>query len=173
MGTRIRQVPCPTDSAISGWLPGADLADAFAVDLTSADAARGIEALARSTLGHPAPWIRLLLSVRNTAMRPFGVKTSAQLQQQAESAGAEHIDFFRVIEKSGSEMVLGEDDRHLDFRASLLLRPARDGAGSELVATTVVRCHNLTGRAYLFAIAPFHRQVIRSNLTAAAGRGWR
>ncbi|WBO61234.1 DUF2867 domain-containing protein [Acidocella sp. MX-AZ03] len=36
-----------------------------------------------------------------------------------------------------------------------------------------MRCHNLVGRAYLLAIAPFHRQVIRSNLSAAAARGWR
>ena len=32
----------------------------------------------------------------------------------------------------------------------------------------MVRCHNLVGRPYLFAIAPFHRQLIRSNLSAAA-----
>ena len=35
MGMRIREVPCPTDSAISNWLPGADLADAFAVELSA------------------------------------------------------------------------------------------------------------------------------------------
>lgn len=173
MGTRILQVPCPTDSAIASWLPGADLADAFAVDLTKSDAARGIEALARSTLGRPAPWIRLLLSIRNTIMRPLGVKSSAQLQEQAVAAGADHINFFRVIETSETEIVLGEDDRHLDFRASLLLRSRVDGEGAQLVATTVVRCHNLTGRIYLRTIAPFHRQVIRSNLASAARRGWR
>ncbi len=40
---------------IANWLPGADLADAFVMDLTGRDVAFGIEALARNTLGHPAP----------------------------------------------------------------------------------------------------------------------
>lgn len=172
MRMRIRQVPCPSNSAISSWLPGADLADAFAVEITKTDAARGIETLARSVLGHPAPWFRVLLSIRDVAMRPLGVRSSWQLQQNAVAAGKNHIDFFRIIAQSDAEIVLGEDDRHLDFRASLLLRPVRDGERDELVATTVVRCHNLTGRIYLGIIAPFHRQVIRSNLAAATRRNW-
>ncbi|WP_244876883.1 DUF2867 domain-containing protein [Acidocella facilis] len=169
----VRQVACPQESTIADWVPGADLADAFAVELSREDAARGIEALARSTLGHPAPWFRALLSIRDQVVRPFGIKSSRQLREQAVAGGAGYIDFFRVRSRSRDEVVLGEDDRHLDFRASLLIRPRHDGEGAELVATTVVRCHNLVGRAYLLAIAPFHRQVIRSNLSAAAARGWR
>lgn len=89
------------------------------------------------------------------------------------ASGAEHIDFFGVLSKSRDEIVLGEDDRHLDFRALLLIPPRRDGEGAELVATTVVRCHNLVGKDHLFAIAPFHRQVFRSHLATAVGRGWK
>ena len=37
-----------------------------------------------------------------------------------------------------------------------------------LVATTVVHCHNRLGHAYLTAIRPFHRLVVRSNLRRAA-----
>ncbi|HQT62403.1 MULTISPECIES: DUF2867 domain-containing protein [unclassified Acidiphilium] len=169
----VRQVPCPRESAIADWLPDADLADAFAINLTKEDAALGIEPLARSALGHPAPWFRALLSVRDLLVRPFGVKSSRQLRELAASDGATHIDFFKVISVSRDEVILGEDDRHLDFRASLLLRPSRDTDGAELIATTVVHCHNLAGKAYLIAIAPFHRQVIRSNLAAAAMRDWR
>ena len=175
MRTIVRQVPSPEESTIADWLPGADLADAFAVDLTGEETALGIEALARSTLGHPAPWFRALLSIRDKIVRPFGVRSSRDLRQRAMASGAQHIDFFRVLSKScdEDEIVLGEDDRHLDFRASLLIRPRRDGEGAELVATTVVRCHNPVGKAYLFAIAPFHRQVIRSHLATAVGRGWK
>ncbi|CAG4900725.1 unnamed protein product [Acidocella sp. C78] len=173
MSNIVRQVPFPRESTIAGWLPDADLADAFAINLMKEDAALGIEALARSALGHPGPWFRALLSVRDQLVRPFGVKSSRQLREEAAADGAAHIDFFRVISMSRDEVILGEDDRHLDFRASLLLRPRRDTDGAELIATTVVHCHNLVGRAYLFAIAPFHRQVIRANLAAAAGRGWR
>jgi hypothetical protein len=56
------------------------------------------------------------------------------------------------------------------------MKPASDKPGAvqaELVATTVVRCHNLVGKDHLFAIAPFHRQVFRSHLATAVGRGWK
>ena len=54
--------------------------------------------------------------------------------------------------RSADEIVLGVDDRHLDFRASVLLRRA----DNSLAITTAVRCHNLLGRLYLAAILPFH-----------------
>jgi hypothetical protein len=78
-----------------------------------------------------------------------------------------HVDFFPVQSRSDHEIVLGENDRHLDFSLSLLLRPTPDTAGAELVATTVVHCHNLLGRTYLQAITPFHGLVVRSNLRRA------
>jgi Protein of unknown function (DUF2867) len=55
----------------------------------------------------------------------------------------------------------------------LLLRPRPDGSGDELVATSVVRCHNALGRVYLALIARFHRLVVISNLSRAANKGWR
>lgn len=67
MRTIVRQVPSPQESTIADWLPGADLA----VDLTGEETALGIEALARSTLGHPAPWFRALLSIRDKIVRPY------------------------------------------------------------------------------------------------------
>jgi hypothetical protein len=37
---------------------------------------------------------------------------------------------------------------------------------------TVVPCHNLLGRAYIFVIAPFHRMVVKASLRRAAMLGW-
>jgi len=62
--------------------------------------------------------------------------------------------------------ILGADDRHLDFRPSLLRR--REVAGATLYATTTVRTHNLLGRVYIKAILPFHIIVVRSMLARAA-----
>lgn len=172
MDVRISQVPCPPNSSISDWLPDADLADAFAAELSPASESKGIDAIARSVFGHPSPWFRMLLSIRDAAVRPWGVKSSKQLRRQAIADETDHIDFFQVMARSETEIVLGENDRHLDFRASLLLRPKPDGVRAELVVTTVVRCHNAIGRIYLAAIAPFHRHVIRSKLSDAAARDW-
>ncbi len=87
-------------------------------------------------------------------MTLFGVKASHAL------VAADHIAFFPVLSRSPDEITIGVDDRHLDFRGSVLLRrPER-----LLVLTTAVRCHNLLGRAYLAVILPFHILVAQSLL---------
>ena len=168
----VREVPPPAESGVASWFD-ADLADAFAVPIDAADVAKGIDNLARSALSDPAPWIRLLLGLRDALVAGFGVKTSQEVRRAAIADNAERIDFFRIRGRSDRELILGEDDRHLDFRLSLLLRARPDGSGDELVATTVVRCHNALGRVYLALIARFHRLVVISNLSRAANKGWR
>jgi uncharacterized protein DUF2867 len=167
----VREVPPPAESGVASWFD-ADLADAFAVPVDAADGAKGIDNLARSALGDPAPWVRLLLGLRDALVAGFRVKTSQEVRRAAIADNAERIDFFRIRARSDRELILGEDDRHLDFRLSLLLRARPDGSGDELVATTVVRCHNALGRVYLALIAQFHRLVVISNLKRAANKGW-
>ncbi len=168
----VREVAPPAESGVASWFETADLADAFAVPIDAADVAKRMDSLARSTLADPAPWIRLLLGVRDRLVAGFGVKTTEKVRRAAIADKAERVDFFRILVRSDRELILGENDRHLDFRLSLLLRARPDGSGDELVATSVVRCHNALGRVYLALIAPFHRLVVISNLKRAENKGW-
>ena len=93
------------------------------------------------------------------------------MRRAAIADNADRIDFFRILARSDRELILGEDDRHLSFRLSLLLRARPDGSGDELVATTV-RCHSALGRVYLALIGRFHRLVVISNLSRASDKGW-
>lgn len=143
----------PAESRLSDWYAGASLTDSFAVALPPG-APTDVDTLAALLFADPPVWFTILLAVRDRVMTLFGVKASHAL-----SAG-EHIAFFPVLSRSADEIVLGADDRHLDFRASVFLRrPDRT-----LVATTVVRCHNLLGRLYLTAILPFHILVVNDAL---------
>ena len=67
-----------------------------------------------------------------------------------------------------NQIVMGLDDRPLDFR---LCVDGRDiGAGQQSVtAATVLKPHNRLGRAYLTAVLPFHRLIARTML-AQLGR---
>ena len=168
---REHPVPLPAESRIAVLFPGSQLADAFAIALP-AEATRDVTALAEAAFANLAPWAQSLMSARDTIMTGFGVKTSRQIAARAQAAGMERIGFFPVQSRSERELVLGEDDRHLDFRASILVRRRADGSGDELVATTVVHCHNAFGRAYLAMISPFHVLIVRSNLRRASRRGW-
>jgi len=143
----------PAESRLSSWYSGASLADSFTTGLPPG-APADVDTLATLLFADPPVWFTILLAVRDRVMTLFGVKASHAL-----SAG-EHIAFFPVLSRSVDEIVMGADDRHLDFRASLLLRRA----DNMLFATTVVRCHNLLGRLYLAAILPFHILVVTSAL---------
>lgn len=143
----------PAESCLSDWYAGASLTDSFAVTLPP-DAPTGVDTLATLLFADPPVWFTILLAVRDRVMAPFGVKGSHAL-----SAG-ERIAFFPILSRSADEIVLGADDRHLDFRASVMLRRA----DRTLVATTVVRCHNLLGRLYLAAILPFHVLIVTDAL---------
>src|SRR6267154_1681778 len=108
---------------------------------------------------------RALTWVRDAVMATVGVKSSRAIGAAAAARGSV-IGYFPLLSKSAGELVVGEDDRHLDFRVAILLRTGAAG-GRELVVVTVVHCHNRLGRTYLAVIAPFHRTILRANLERA------
>jgi hypothetical protein len=169
--TQPRAVPLPPESRIAAVYAHVNLADAYAIDLPPGTA-RSPEVLARFVFAHQPPWISILMRIRDALVGGFGLKTARSLS----SAGAVglRIGIFKVYEANSVEVIMGEDDKHLNFRASALYQPpAPSGADRpRLVLSTVVHCHNRLGRGYLGLIAPFHRLVVKSYLRHAARVGW-
>jgi len=165
-------VPLPAKASVLHIYDPVHLADAFAIRLPH-DASDDPEVLARFIMSHQPSWIARLTAVRDLIVACFGLKTTRHLAGLAGSGKAERIGFFCVYRKDDTEIVVGEDDKHLDFRLSILRsNVSAADAGSQLTVTTVVHCHNLLGRAYIFAIAPFHRMVVKASLRRAAAIGW-
>lgn len=163
----IKPVPVPPRSGITHLYKPMDLADAFAIRLPAGTSCNP-DLLARFILSHQPSWIGWLLTVRDTIVACFGLKTARHLASLANRVGA-----FKVYSTDQTEIVLGEDDKHLDFRISILCSEEAEPEGSrQRVFSTVVRCHNRFGRAYIFVIAPFHRLVVRASLLRAARIGW-
>jgi hypothetical protein len=162
--TKARAVPMPSNSVLAPLYAGADLLDAFAIRLP-AGASNDLEVLARAAFERQAGWIRALTRVRDVVMATVAVKSSRAIGLAAAARGPV-IGYLPVLSKSATELVVGEDDWHLDFRATIQLR-ADAANGRELVTGTVVHCHNRLGRIYLTTIAPFHRAIVRANLEQA------
>jgi hypothetical protein len=169
--SQVRAVTTPPACSLNGMYQRVDLADSYAVTLPPGTV-HDPELLARCIFERPAPWMRALLGIRDFAVRAFGLKTVRDLRKET-GAGVQRIGFFRVYFRGADEIVLGEDDRHLDFRLSVLLQVApQPEQGTLLVMSTVVHCHNKLGHVYLFVIAPFHRLLSRAVLRRAANAGW-
>ena len=170
--TRVEPVALPAQSSVAAGHESASFADAFAVRLPSGTSGDP-DVLWRFVMAHQPAWIGWLTDVRDTIVARVGLKTARQLAALPDEARGDRIAFFKVYGRSESEIVLGEDDRHLDFRLSVLRSPDESPTrGGQLTVSTVVHCHNLLGRAYIGAIAPFHRLVVKASLRRAAQVGW-
>jgi hypothetical protein len=168
----VRSVALPPASRATRFYPRTDLADAFAVGLPT-DAADDPELLARFIFENQPAWIARLMQIRDTVVTVFGLKTARRLRRLPSTPRQRRVGIFRVYETSSNEVLLGEDDSHLDFRVSVLMQAATPtGQPRQLVVSTVVHCHNLLGRVYIGLIAPFHRRVVRAGLERAARAGW-
>jgi len=170
--TRVRPVPLPTQSAVATVYQSTNLADAFAIRLPFGSS-RDPDVLWRFLISQQPSWIGWLTNVRDAIVACFGLKTAKHLATLSSEAEADRIGIFKVYGRSDNEIVLGEDDRHLDFRLSVLRTPDLSPTlGGQLTVSTVVHCHNLLGRVYISVIAPFHRQVVKASLRRAARIGW-
>jgi hypothetical protein len=167
-----KQVALPSHSAVAKAFESVNLADAFAIQLPS-DACEDPDVLARFIFAVQPSWIGALTNVRDAIVAGFGLKTAKQLATLSVDPAAERLGIFRIFETNATEVVLGENDKHLDFRVSVLCtRHAGPNSGAQVTLSTVVHCHNRLGRMYLSVIAPFHRQVVKASLRRAAEVGW-
>lgn len=103
-------------------------------------------------------WVERLFDWRNRMVRRLGLKVPEGSRKPFTGTPGEQMGLFRVYAHTEQELVLGEDDRHLDFRVSLLTEPGF------LTLSTTVRFHNFWGRLYFLPVAPFHRMVVPAML---------
>ncbi|MDR1156130.1 MAG: DUF2867 domain-containing protein [Bacteroidales bacterium] len=105
-------------------------------------------------------WVIGLMTIRNSIVKIFGLKTgkNQNLNGAAYYPVGSKAGYFTVTERNANEIVMGEDDRHLYFRASVMV----DREPSFIYLTTIVRFHNAWGRIYFLPVKPFHRLIIKS-----------
>lgn len=100
-------------------------------------------------------WVKALMGLRNALVAPFGLKTGKHLENSASAPGGDPGALFPVTYRDESEVIVGIDDHHLDFRIAV------HRADDRIFMATWVRTHNLLGRTYLTVIMPFHVLIVR------------
>src|SRR5450830_465329 len=163
MHITVHAVAMPAGASIAHQYPGSNLADAYAVNLPHQQACQmAMDSLARHVLGSQPAWAQTLMRLRDAIVKPWGIKTATQL---ASSEGG-RIGIFRIYAVTDDEIIVGEDDSHLDFRLSLL-RDRQAGPHGNITLSSVVHCHNKVGRAYIALIKPFHKLIVQRSLARA------
>lgn len=148
----------PPSLNCAGLLQGTTYADAFSMQTGEA----GLDAITATEriMARMPRWITGLLMVRNAIVAPLGLRGAGPRQNSQSFMGP-----FPVVSQTPERVVLGFNDRHLDFRLVV------DVPGSgEIIGTTLIRTHNWLGRVYLAIVLPFHRIIVPAMMRNAAGQ---
>lgn len=168
----VRRVPIPPESSIYPYLPQADFEDSYEVIVPASELSP--EESYHALMTSMPDWFRNLFKLRNKIVRPFGLiaPTSKELDSMAPKQRyeqGERIGVFEFFGRTDNEVIAGADDKHLDFRLSVLRM--NEGENDRVIVTTLVKQHNLAGKLYLRSILPFHELGVRSLLRNAATAG--
>ena len=116
-------------------------------------------------------WIDYLFSLRNRIVKLFGLKTSDGITDRQKQLTefkcepGEQMGLFKVIDKTENEVIIGEDDKHLNFKVSLLYQQKTDVTSNDMLTiTTVVKFNNWFGRLYFLPVRPFHKLIVPAML---------
>ena len=155
-------VPTAPNDSTRPLLPGAGFVDAWSVDIDEPD----LDAIvaARRVFARQPAWVARLTALRDLLVAQFALKTAADARVAVDEP--DRIGFFPILSRGPERVVLGLDDRHLDFRVALDVATTFAGK-SRITATTLVRTHNNLGRIYLAVVTPFHRAVVPAMLAQA------
>lgn len=147
---RARPVAVPDTPLLAAALPRIDHVDAVAVARRPgmpADPQIWADAVFRD-----APrWVGAAMAVREYLVGLVGIARSSPAT-------------FATVARRPDEVLLGNDEQHLDFRASVLVEADR------VVLSTVVTLHGWRGRAYFVPVRLVHGTAVRAMLTRAAHR---
>lgn len=147
--TRVSAVAHPPQSRLHRRVAASDFLDSYCVaaQMPPRRAAEIITAFPR--------WARALLTVRRVVTAPFGLSNDGP-------PAADKVGVFPVESAANQELIAGFDDRHLNFRVSVM---SLDG---HVYLGTWVHPHNIGGSLYLQLIMPWHVLIARDALSRVA-----
>jgi hypothetical protein len=146
----------------------ADFRDAYRVPLCRSDLA--VVDIFLGIFAHRPAWMTLMLIARNKAAALAGLETPTTsevmtLEKRDRYAIGEKIGPWPIFFLGADELVAGRDNKHMDFRLSIM--KIRDDSGPSVVVSTLCMVHNAFGRLYLAGVIPFHKFGLRKLLARA------
>ena len=168
----IRQVEVPTGSAIKAALKRSDFSDAYEVPLARLEL-QVDEAYVAIFCNAPS-WVQGLMSLRGYIAvclgltHPFDARDVGPRGRPSFEIG-QRVGSFTVQSIYANELIVGDDDKHLNFRISTI-KTEREGV-FYITVSTAVEIHNTLGRVYMVVVKPFHQFLAPYLLGRAASSG--
>jgi len=149
MKTVIKLTTIPENSVITNGFDKIDYYDTYRIINTTYDTVEGITA----KIFKVPKWVNWLMGIRDSVVGIFGLKNNQAILEG-------QITRFPIIAQQENEIIMGENDKHLDFRVSILV----DMENTFIYLITIVHFNNFFGRIYFLIVKPFHKIIVKSIL---------
>ncbi|MGN7757188.1 DUF2867 domain-containing protein [Chryseobacterium sp. 22532] len=162
---KIIKTAIPEGSVLSKEENFFDYADSFKGELNTK---RNISTneIGRAFFTSTPQWGKNMFAFRNSIVKMFGLKTGTDKSKSLSPDDfklevGDQIGIFKIFDKTDHEIIIGENDKHLDFRVSILYDNVQHSTeNSVLTISTTVKYHNRMGMLYFIPVRPFHQLIV-------------
>ena len=144
----LKQNAIPTNSLILNGFEKVDYCDTYQIQKKTE---KNAEEISKEIMQMPK-WASILFKLRNRIVGVFGLKTDKNSEKTDT--------FFTIIENTENEIVMGEVDKHLNFKLSIL----KNNIENTISLITIVHFNNIWGNIYFFPVKPFHKIILKTML---------
>jgi hypothetical protein len=153
----------PACSIILKGFENPDYYDVYSIRKQTEESVDEIATKIFSTSG----WTDSLMKMRDSLVGILGLRTAKDVKINKSTRyelGIRAV-LFTVVDRNEDEIVMGENDKHLNFRTSVYIE--RNSADTQIYLSTLVKFNNIWGKLYFLPVKPFHRLIIKSSLKKA------
>ncbi len=150
----VKRIDVPSTQGIETSMTEVNFSDAFA----TTNHQDGLNTISHLIFNKFPAWIKFLFAIRNSIVQFFGLKTTMPEDYNTEFKVGGYVGYFKIYQILNNEIVMGADDKHLNFRVSIFLN---ESSTNNVLVTTLVKFNNKFGRVYMKIIKPFHVLVMK------------
>ncbi|PML77819.1 DUF2867 domain-containing protein [Enterovibrio norvegicus] len=111
-------------------------------------------------------WVGALMRLRNRITSAIGLKHLGDFDDfspaKTDYKVGDRVGIFTMIYQSPVEVIMEDQDKHLDVKVSFHIAPHGDRA--TVTASTVVHVKNRLGKVYMFFVGPIHKLIVPATL---------
>ncbi|WP_347925228.1 DUF2867 domain-containing protein [Pontimicrobium sp. SW4] len=144
----------PKTEGIKYALPQVNFTDTF----STTNHLDSLSIISKLVFGTMPKWVGFLMKIRNNIVKVFGLKTEKPEDYHPEFKVGGYVGFFQIFSIQHNEIILGADDKHLNFRVSIYNSNENQ---FNIKVTTLVEYNNRFGKIYMFIVKPFHHFIVK------------
>lgn len=157
---KVKAESAPKTEGIKSAIHQVDFTDTFSTTNQLDD----LNIITNLIFGTTPKWVEFLMKLRNRVVKVFGLKTNKPEDFNTDFKVGGYIGFFKIFHIQSNEIMLGANDKHLNFRVSVY---NSNETLFNIKATTLVEYNNRFGKIYMTIIKPFHHIIVKAMVKQA------